>query len=67
MQELKDKGILDEALTSRERFVLVKRFGLDGNPPYTLQAIGTRMGVSRERVRQIAVKALDKLNADPWK
>lgn len=40
--------------------VLSRRFGLDGNQPETLQSIGQRLDVSRERVRQLERKALTK-------
>jgi RNA polymerase primary sigma factor len=48
-------------LLEQERFVIGHRFGLDGMPTLTLQEIGRRMGVSRERVRQIETKAKLKL------
>lgn len=61
---------LDEALsdlfklTSRlkgERFeVLMSRFGWDGNPPITLEEAGQRLGITRERVRQIQSKIYGK-------
>jgi RNA polymerase primary sigma factor len=54
------RGILD-ALPPNERAVLVSRFGLEGQTPMTLEAIGQRLGVTRERVRQIEAAALRKL------
>ena len=48
-------------LTQREREVLVMRFGLDENEEMTLENIGQRFGLTRERVRQIQEKALTKL------
>lgn len=48
-------------LDSRERAVIVARYGLDGRPTRTLAEIGARMGVSRERVRQIELRALAQL------
>jgi RNA polymerase primary sigma factor len=38
------------------------RFGLDDNEPKTLQEIGGRLGLTRERVRQIGTEALIKLS-----
>ncbi|OLT35456.1 hypothetical protein BJF79_32375 [Actinomadura sp. CNU-125] len=49
------------ALDQRERHVLTRRFGLDGEPEESLRAIGERLGLSREGVRQIQQKALAKL------
>ncbi|MGB9757928.1 MAG: sigma-70 family RNA polymerase sigma factor [Candidatus Bipolaricaulaceae bacterium] len=52
---------LKERLTPRERRVLELRYGLDGNPPKTLDEVGEIFGISRERVRQIQKEALEKL------
>ena len=49
------------SLASREKDVLKGRFGLDGSEPMTLQAIGDRYGITRERVRQIEAGALSEL------
>ena len=49
------------ALDARESSVLCWRFGLSGEPELTLQAIGDRIGVCRERVRQIEKGALEKI------
>jgi RNA polymerase primary sigma factor len=57
---------LQEALTSlseRERHVLVLRYGLDGQEPRTLEEIGRRLGLTRERVRQIEVESLRRLSS----
>ncbi|XVQ11459.1 sigma-70 family RNA polymerase sigma factor [Spirillospora sp. CA-255316] len=51
-------------LDPRERYVLARRFGLDGEPEQSLRVIGERLGLSREGVRQIQQKALAKL-AEP--
>ncbi len=48
-------------LSSQERQVLHLRFGLEGEERHTLAEIGRRLDVSRERVRQVELKALRKL------
>ena len=52
--------MLDD-LTDREREVLHLRFGLEDGHAYTLEEVGKRFGVTRERIRQIEAKALRKL------
>ena len=49
------------ALSERERQVLVLRYGLDDDEPKTLEEIGHRLGLTRERIRQIQVEALRRL------
>jgi RNA polymerase primary sigma factor len=49
------------ALSERERRVLVLRYGLDDAEPKTLEEIGRRLGLTRERVRQIETEALKRL------
>jgi RNA polymerase primary sigma factor len=44
-----------------ERFVVERRYGLDGQEASTLRDIGHEMGVTRERVRQIEIRAKDKI------
>jgi RNA polymerase primary sigma factor len=51
-------------LTQRECQIIRLRFGLEDGQPRTLEEIRQRIGVSRERVRQIAAKSLEKLQAD---
>lgn len=59
---LKDKiNEVLETLTERERTVLVERFGLLDGKPKTLEEVGVRFKVTRERVRQIEAKALRKM------
>ena len=48
-------------LKERESKILRLYFGLDGEDPMTLEDIGTLLGITRERVRQIKEKALLKL------
>ena len=48
-------------LSEREREVVNGRYGLDGQPPQTLDVIGQRLGLTRERVRQVQQNALTKL------
>ena len=50
-----------EALSENERTVVRLRFGLDGDEPMTLETIGRRLGLTRERVRQIEAAGLKKL------
>jgi RNA polymerase primary sigma factor len=45
-------------LTPREREVLVLRFGLNDDKPRTLEQVGKMVGITRERTRQIEIKAL---------
>jgi RNA polymerase primary sigma factor len=49
------------SLTAHEQEILVLRFGLDDEEPQTLEAIGKRFGVTRERIRQIEARTLAKL------
>jgi RNA polymerase primary sigma factor len=48
-------------LPERERMILALRFGLTGEEPMTLERIGERFGLTRERIRQLEAKALAKL------
>jgi RNA polymerase sigma factor (sigma-70 family) len=48
-------------LAANERTVLRRRFGLEGDPPETLETIGRRLNLTRERVRQIEAAGLRKL------
>lgn len=54
------KNILS-SLNKREAEVIAYRFGLLGVEPSTLEQVGQRMGVTRERIRQIEAKALRKM------
>ncbi|HKY33064.1 MAG TPA: RNA polymerase sigma factor RpoD/SigA [Candidatus Polarisedimenticolia bacterium] len=50
-----------EELPARHQAVLKLRYGLDGGREYTLEAIGARLRISRERVRQIQTEAIEKI------
>ncbi len=50
-----------DSIDEREATILRLRYGLDGEDPMTLKQIGERIGLTRERVRQIEHEALSKL------
>ena len=50
-----------EVLDERERKIILMRFGLDGGKPKTLEKVGKKFGVTRERIRQLQNIALAKL------
>ncbi|GIW67203.1 MAG: RNA polymerase sigma factor SigA [Candidatus Parcubacteria bacterium] len=50
-----------QSLSPRERQVISLRYGLEDGTMYTLEDIGKIFGITRERVRQIEIKALEKL------
>ena len=50
-------------LNDNEKEIIALRFGLDDRDPQTLDTIGRQFGVTRERIRQIEAKSLDKLRA----
>jgi RNA polymerase primary sigma factor len=58
-----DLAAVFDDLAPNERTVLRHRFGLEGDEAETLEAIGQRMGYSRERIRQIEASGLRKLRA----
>ena len=62
---LKDrlKGILNKKLTDREKRILQLRYGLEDYHPRTLDEVGKVFDISRERVRQIQKKAIEKLQS----
>ena len=59
MNEIRE--VMAEVLTQRERMVLALRCGLDGSGPATVDEVSRRLGVTRERARQIEIKALRKV------
>jgi RNA polymerase primary sigma factor len=64
---LRDKNLRDEladileVLDGRERLIIFQRFGLDGIRPRTLEEVGEKLGVTRERIRQVQNIALMKM------
>ena len=60
-EELKQLAELLEGIGEREAGILKLRYGLDGEDPMTLKEIGERIGLTRERVRQIEHETLLKL------
>ena len=64
---LRDKDLRDEVgdlldvLDDRERKIINSRFGLDGGKPKTLEEVGEKFGVTRERIRQLQNIALHKM------
>jgi RNA polymerase primary sigma factor len=52
-------------LTERERKILVLYYGLDDGEEMTLEEIGSLLGVTRERIRQIRNRAFEKLRQSP--
>jgi RNA polymerase nonessential primary-like sigma factor len=57
------RGRFEDVLDDRERFILLNHYGLDGAESQTMADIGKSMGLSRERVRQIEVGALQRLRS----
>ena len=54
------EAILD-TLTERERKIIVLRYGLEGNRIHTLDEIAIPEGVTRERIRQVETKTMEKI------
>ena len=66
-ESLRDKNLQEEVgdlleqLDDRERKIINARFGLDGSEPITLEDVGAKFGVTRERIRQLQNIALSKM------
>ena len=69
------RKILRACLKPREELVIIMLYGLEDGQPKTLDAVGKKVGVTRERIRQVESKALTKIrgyfkshgyNADSW-
>jgi len=60
---LRSEGLAEalRSLPDRQRLVLIMRYGLDDADPKTLEEIGRRLGITRERVRQLEVESLKRL------
>ena len=66
-EQLRDQNLRDEVgdlltvLDEREKKIIYSRFGLDGGKAKTLEEVGKKFGVTRERIRQLQIIALMKL------
>ncbi len=58
------RQVLDQHLDPREREVIHKRFGFDGEGSKSLQEVGEALNLTRERIRQIQANAIRKLRND---
>src|SRR5690606_10975527 len=58
---LESLKIVLQRLDDRERRILEMRYGLNGNEPATLDEVGREFNVTRERIRQIETRAIEKL------
>jgi RNA polymerase sigma factor (sigma-70 family) len=55
------KWMVEQHLDPREQDVIIRRFGLDSRSEETLQAVGDALGISKERIRQLERRAINKL------
>ena len=66
-REMIKENITDllQYLSAREQKIIKMRFGLDDGVPHTLEEVGKEFNVTRERIRQIEAKVLEKLRIHP--
>ena len=60
------KAIKEAPLSPREYKIIDMRFGLTSGIPHTLEKVGNEFGVTRERIRQIEAKTIEKLKSGGW-
>ena len=60
----KVRGAVERCLTEREQLVVLRRYGLDGQPPQTQREVAAQCGISRSYVSRIEKKALEKLRVE---
>jgi len=61
--ETSQLGETIDTLPERYRYVLVRRYGLDDKDPATLAELGDELELSRERIRQLQLKAVHMLKS----
>ena len=60
----KVRGAVERCLSEREQLVILRRYGLDGQPPQTQREVAAQCGISRSYVSRIEKKALEKLKIE---
>jgi len=56
--------IINEKLSSRERTIIIHRYGIDGKPPLTQKDVAVKLGISRSYVSRIEKSALGKIKEE---